>query len=132
MLKTYEIKENFKKLIIDVVNAKTPESMKKAKEFYRNTYFTMIYNEEVEEEITEKLFNEIDAHLDIVFTHLCYKVVYENKGRKFAEAFYNVFLCDDFDAAEEGREAKQAVNSKINEIKELLHQNKFDRFIAVK
>ena len=131
MLKTYEIKENFKKLIIDVVNAKTPESMKKAKEFYCITYFTMIETNGLEE-ITKKLFEEIDVYLNTVFTHLCYKVVYENKGRKFAEVFYNVFLCDDFDAVEEGREAKQAVNSKINEIKELLYQNKFDRFIAVK
>lgn len=132
MLKTYEIKEEFMQLIASAISAKTPESMKKAKEFYRITYFTMIYNEKLAEEVTENLFNEIDEYLNTVFTHLCYKVVYENKGRKFAEAFYNVFLCDDFDAIEEGREARQAVNSKINEIKELLHQNKFDRFIAVK
>ena len=131
MLKTYEIKEEFMQLIANAISVKTPESMKKAKEFYRITYFTMVETDGLEE-ITKKLFNEIDAHLDTVFTHLCYMVVYENKGRKFAEAFYNVFLCDDFDAVEEGREAKQAVNSKINDIKELLHQNKFDRFIAVK
>ena len=131
MLKTYEVKEEFMQLIANAISVKTPESMKKAKEFYRITYFTMVEIDDLEE-ITKKLFNEIDAYLNTVFTHLCYKVVYENKGRKFAEAFYNVFLCDDFDAVEEGREAKQAVNSKINEIKELLYQNKFDRFIAVK
>jgi hypothetical protein len=131
MLKTYEIKEEFMQLIANAISAKTPESMKKAKEFYCITYFTMVETNGLEE-ITKKLFNEIDAHLDAVFTHLCYMVVYENKGRKFAEAFYNVFICDNFDAVEEGREAKQAVNNKINEIKELLYQNKFDKFIAVK
>lgn len=116
MLKTYEIKENFKQLVTKAVITKDIEGLKKAKEFYLENYFFLIEIEEISNPV-KTLFNELDNWLNGVFTSMCYTVAIENKDRNFAEAFYtifNMFLCDDYLQAK----AKYVVNLKIKEFKQ--------------